>query len=141
MRSRRTCLDCTHVHVKRHCADNHDAGETRFILCKIKICSGIRKTWENGKKYLFFTNLHAFICQLFVLSLPPQNLKMQKKPQNLQSFVDFGCVVACSIKLFLYGNIVSINSTFYGVTYGLHGEKKTSVSCTKDTFFSVTFVN
>ena len=47
-------------------------------------------------------------------------------------------ILHAELKLFLYGNIVSINSTIYGETYGLHGEKKSksneSGSCTKDTF-------
>ena len=42
------------------------------------------------------------------------------------------------LKLFLYGNIVSLNSTINGTTYGLHGRKKSKsdkrVFCTTDDF-------
>ena len=65
---------------------------------------------KNRKKEYFSLITHFFV-QKYDLSLPPQNLKMQINPDIYKIFSILFVLMHALLKLFLYGNIVSINST------------------------------
>ena len=54
-----------------------------------------------------------------------ERLRIILRPRGFRKSSHFMLVVISNalLKLFLYGNIVSINSSIYSAAYGLHGEK------------------
>ena len=82
----------------------HDLFKTEFYCNSFEDVpnKALLRNEKNFKKIenkTFFTNLHAFCFQKYVLSLPPQNLKKQINLKIYKILVNFGCAVACSIKV------------------------------------------
>ena len=82
---------------------------------------------KTYKSKLFITNLHAFcVKKIMDSAFFFQHLKMQVNPK-LQQILS-ALVVISHFEVVLYENIVSINSTIHGATYGLHGEKISKIT-------------
>ena len=108
-----------------------------------KNCSEIEKFSRKNKKKIFHFSSHNF-CPKVCSKLTCLYLKLQINPKIKQQNSVLVVITHAQLKLFLYGNIVSINSTIYGATYGLHGGKKSkftkSVLCTTDNFSQSVFL-
>ena len=78
---------------------------------------------KNRKKNIFHQSLRIFrpkVCS----QLTPSNFENANKPKIYKILSILVVLLPALLKLFLYGNIVCINSTIYGAMYGLHGGKK-----------------